>query len=471
MKNPVFNASHGAVARLAQWMRRHPHLTLAFTIMLAALALALLTDTASSLLVAGIVPGVTGGSHVTAEPLTTDITREASPSLLLNEIDQQIVKIRPMATPIDQLSRYGGSKHAGSRIVDYYNVDTKPTTTSLTDDYDEPTTMAPNASNVITLETDNDEMFDTSDTILVQGVRGYEDDGTTLSAEELILYVVSRDDTSGLRVMAVNGKKIGSVTNCVPSIMGGTPLIRMGRAASELDVMSPQFEALPRKEQNYCQIFKMQVEQSTLQKLSNKEVNWTMSDQEEAAIYDMRLGMEKSFLFGVKRRVWDPTKKEHIYLTGGIWHQAGKTFSYTEQLDAAQVVELMREAFTGNKGSKRKVLIGGSRLIGMLSKLDYTRVVTSNEKVSKWGIDFTEVHSKFGTLYIMLSEVFDECGMAESGLVIDPEYLQKYSHVPFSSESLNLKSSGLRNTDALVLTEVSCLVLRYPNAHMRIVQR
>ena len=68
-------------------------------------------------------------------------------------------------------------------------------------------------------------------------------------------------------------------------------------------------------------------------------------------------------------------------------------------------------------------------------------------------------------------EIFDECGMAECGMVIDPEYLQKYSHVPFSTESLNLKKSGLRNTDALVLTEASCLVLRYPNAHMRIIQR
>ena len=117
------------------------------------------------------------------------------------------------------------------------------------------------------------------------------------------------------------------------------------------------------------------------------------------------------------------------------------------------------------------MLIGGSQLIGMLNKLDYTRVVTSHDTVSKWGIDFTEVRSKFGTLYLMLSEIFDECGMAECGMVIDPEYLQKYCHVPFSTESLNLKSSGLRNVDALVLTEASCLVLRYPNAHMRIVQR
>ena len=286
-----------------------------------------------------------------------------------------------------------------------------------------------------------------------------------------MLYVTARDD-DGVVVMAINGKTLGGVQGCVPSIPEDTTLIRMGRAASELDVQSPQFEALPQKAQNYCQIFKMQVEQSTLQKLANKEVNWTMTDQEEAAIYDMRLGMEKSFLFGVKNRLWNPDKKENILFTGGIWHQAGKTFPYSpDSFNGDTVVDIMREAFTGNAGSKRKILLGGSRLIGLFSRLDYTRVISAGESVSKWGIDFTELRSKFGTLYLLLSEIFDECGMPDNGLVIDPEYIQKYSHIPFSAESLNLKASGMRNTDALVMSEASCLVLRYPKAHMRIVVR
>ena len=56
-------------------------------------------------------------------------------------------------------------------------------------------------------------------------------------------------------------------------------------------------------------------------------------------------------------------------------------------------------------------------------------------------------------------------------MIIDPEYIQKYTHIPFSTEQLNLKKSGVRNVDALVMTEASCLVLRYPKAHMRISNR
>lgn len=467
-----------ALRTAVRWIFRHRKLVLTLIAMALVAYLSAHAADGSSILAAAIIPGVAGGRHVVDGPLTTDLTREASPDLLLNEIDRQIVKIRPMATPIDQISRYGGSKHAGSMQVDYYNVDTKPTCTTLAEDYDEPDIdveegeTPPTPTVKVTIQTDNDEMFDASDTILVQGVLGYKEDGVTLSTSELVLYVVSRDTTNGLVVMAVNGKTIGDVKNCVPSIEAETTLIRMGRAASELDVMSPQFEALPQKASNFCQIFKMQVEQSMLQKLANKEVDWTMSDQEEAAIYDMRLGMEKSFLFGVKQRLWNPDKKENIMLTGGIWHQAGKDFHYAAAtMTENEVIDMMREAFTGNNGSKRKVLLGGSRLIGALSHLDVSRVVRSGESVSKWGIDFTELRSKFGTLYLLLSEVFDDCGMDDSGLIIDPEYIQKYSHIPFSTEALNLKSSGLRNTDALVLTEASCVVLRYPKAHMRVTKR
>lgn len=423
----------------------------------------------SELLAVALVTGVEGGKHVVNGPLTLDAVNESGNGMLLNEIDKQIVKIRPMATPIDQLSRCAGAKSSGSMVVDYYNVDTKETKCELSETYVEPdeSEVSENAARA-TINTTNNDVFDVSDTILVSDVTGYAEDGVTSSQNGLVLYVVSKNEDGKLNVMAVNGRKIGEVDCCVPTIPAGTPLIRMGRAATELDVQSPQFEALPKKAQNNCQIFKMQIEQSTLQKIANKEVGWTMSDQEEAAIYDMRLGMEKSFLFGVKRKIYDFKKKENVLFTGGIWYQAGKDFMLDTSQKEDSVIEMMRNAFTGNAGSKRKILVGGSKLIGELNKLDYTRVVNNTETTTKWGIDFSEISSKFGRLYVLLSEVFDDCGMEGCGLIIDPEYIQKYSHLPFGTEALDLKSAGVRNTDALVITEASCLVLRYPKAHMRV---
>lgn len=408
-----------------------------------------------------VIAGVAGkGEHVVDTPLTTKLADTVSPGLLRNEIDDRIVKIRPMSTPLDQISRYGGARLCGSMKVDYYSVDTRPTEDEVKEAYD-PGRTPP--TGVVDIKVNTPAVFEPSTTLLVPSVK-VPDGGS------LVLYVVSRD-TSTIKVMAVNNFADGSEDTCVPALPAGTKLVRMGRAAAELDVMTAQFEALPKKETNFCQIFKAQVEQSTFMKIANKEVGWTFSDQEEAAIIDMRMGMEKNFLFGHKTVITDPEKNEEILLTGGIWNQTGNTFEYDTLDNEAALIDLCKRAFTNNAGSSRKVLIGGTGLIEQLHKIEHSRFLSADQMTTKWGLDFTEIHSKFGTLYVLLSEVFDQCGMPGGGMVIDPEYITKYSHVPFRTERLNLRSAGVRNTDAIVITEASCLVLRYPGSHLRIINK
>ncbi|MCH5328810.1 MAG: DUF5309 family protein [Coprobacter sp.] len=453
------------------WMGLLPLLALAVVLA----GLDVWTGWGLSLSLAVVVPGVTGrGVSVSDEPLTADITRQESADLLRNEIDQRIVKIRPMSTPIDQIMRHSEVRKSGSMVYDYYAVDTKPTKAKISTAYTEPTAgTATSSHKKATLETDNNDIFDVSETILVKGVNGYEADGKTKSSADLVLYVSKKSDDGKLVVYALNGKTVGQIDGVVPSIPKDTVLVRMGRAATELDVQTSQFEALPVKAQNYCQIFKMQVEQSTFQKIANKEVEWNFSDSEECAIFDMRMGMEKSFMFGVKNSIYDADKKQNVMTTGGIWWQAGKEKAYdpTKGLTQNDLIDIMQEAFTGNAGNKRKVLVGGSNFIGLINKLDVQKYVGANEDFVKWGIDFTEIRSKFGKLYVLLDEVFDDCNMSDYGFIFDPEYLTKAVHVPFDRLQLDLKKAGIRNTDAVVLTEASCACLRYPNAHMRIVPK
>lgn len=408
-----------------------------------------------------VVAGVSGkGEHVVDVPLTTKLADTVSPGLLRNEIDDRIVKIRPMSTPLDQISRYGGARLCGSMKVDYYSVDTRPGEDEVKEAYDPGRSPLAGA---IDLKVKTPAVFEPSTTLLVPSVKA-------TKGGSLVLYVVSRS-TDAIKVMAVNNFMPDGSDTSVPALPASTKLIRMGRAAAELDVMTAQFEALPKKETNYCQIFKAQVEQSTFMKIANKEVGWTFSDQEEAAIIDMRMGMEKNFLFGHKTIITDPEKNQEILLTGGIWNQTDNTFEYDKLDSEASLIELCKRAFTNNAGSSRKVLIGGTGLIEQLHKIEHSRFLSADQTTTKWGLDFTEIHSKFGTLYVLLSEVFDQCGMPDSGMVIDPEYITKYSHVPFRTERLNLRSAGVRNTDAIVITEASCLVLRYPGSHMKIVSK
>lgn len=401
-----------------------------------------------------IVTGAAGGSHLIGSPLTNAVTRETAPELLLNDIDSRIVKVRPMATPVDQISRIGSPRKCKSMIAEYYSVDTVPTTAIVTGE-----TSGGGGRITITLGVDTPSIFSVTETVLIPDLTV---DG---KKEDCVFYVTAVEDTKiTLRVIGDNA------TDKIPDIPAGAKVIRMGRAAAELDVQTTQAQAIPVKHKNYCQIFKSQVELGNLQRVAAKEVGWSLSDQEELAVIDMRQGMEKSFLFGRGYRFDKGAGYGEVFMTEGIWHQTSNDFHYTKgALTPKMLVSLSRQAFTGCGASSRKVLIAGSGLIEALSSMDTVKMVGATQTVTRWGIDFTEIHTKFGRLYVVLSETFDACGHADDGMIIDPEYLQKYVHLPFRTLPIDLSKSGQRNTSVTVLTEASCLVLRYPTAHVRVI--
>ncbi len=402
---------------------------------------------------ARIVTGAAGSPHVLETPLTTPVTEEVSPDLLIGDIDSRIVKIRPMATPVDQISRLAPARKCKSMKLEYYSVDTPPEVNTLAAAVEQSA-----STDTALLMLNESNVFCVSDTVLAPDamVNGHK--------VSVMMYVLESKDNA-MKVRAI-GVPSGIL---FPQLVLVSRFVRMGRAAAELDVQTANAQAIPVKLTNYCQIFKAQVEQSMMQRMSAKEVGWTLSDQEEVALMDMRMGMEKNFLFGVRHRFDKGLDYGEVFMTAGIWNQTSNDFTYTKgKLDALKLVALTRKAFTGNAGSARKILVAGSGFIEELSRLNTVKSLGAVETVTRWGIDFKEMHTNFGRLYVVLSEVFDMCGHADDGMVIDPEYLQKYVHIPFKAMPIDLCRSGQRNTEAVVLTEASCLVLRYPNAHMRI---
>ncbi len=397
---------------------------------------------------------------------TIQNTEKQVPELIKNDVDARLTKLRPMSTPVDQISRFTPPRSVNSMKVGYYAVAMRAFETvtarninrvDLTDNPDKEFSIGVAAPSI----------FEVSETLMIDGI-------TDENKLPIIFYVTAVDrNGTEISVRALNPfNEADSGKTYVPAIPASANVIRMGRAAGELDVQTGQYETLPKKKENYCQIFKTQIEQSTLMTRVNKEVGWTFSDQEEIAVYDMRLGMERSFLFGKKAIINDPVKKCEVYFTGGIWNQAGKEVAYTSKaMNVHEWIKIMAQAFTGHNGSKRKVLIAGTNLVERLILMTGSgkHSLLPETKVSRWGMDFTEMISKFGTLYVIHSEVLDSCGHADDGLIIDPDYLTKYVHTPFKAETLDLRSSGQRNTEAVVMTEISCLVLRHPDAHCRVV--
>lgn len=402
------------------------------------------------------------------------------PDFYLDEIDRRLVRIRPMSTPVDQISRYAKNSHSDSFVVKYYSVGTRPITCKLT-----AAVSAQNSGASVPITVDDSNIFTIDDTIRVVGVKGKYDehgnayDANDINTPDLVLCVCGIDQsTSKPVVYAVNGNKDGSNRPIwVPAIASGTTLVRMGKACGELDAQTGRFANLPTAEEQYCQNFMIQVEQSTFDSIAAKQVNWSFTDLEEDGIYDMRLAQENSYLWGVKNVIKHPNKQGmDTYFTGGLWWMAGKdievghwdTTTSSARVSDDDLVDISKDMFVGSGvGNKRKIILCGSDMLAAFSKVD-TEKFRLKESVEAWHLKFKSWDTDFGELLTIHHELFDLNGMADCGFALDPEFLSKKTHLSFSRNLLDLKAAGVRNTKAVVLQEVACLYLRMPKAHARL---
>jgi hypothetical protein len=430
---------------------------------------------------AGVTEGGADATGGTGGIATETGGREnGDPNFYLKEIDKRIIKIRPMATPIDQISRYAKAQQSSSFEVKYYSVGTRPISCKTSKAIEAQTT-----GSSVPLYVDDSNLFTLDDTIRVVGVKGkYDEKGNAYNADDenapdLVLCVCGfSSDTNLPSVYAVNGDLDPSTKQAtrVPAIPAGTTLVRMGKACGELDVQTGRFNNIPTPEIQYCQNFMIQIEQSTFDKIAAKEVNWTFSDIEEDGIYDMRLSQEGSYLFGVKNVINHVSKNGmNTWFTGGIWYMAGKdievgTWDADKKcavISDENLVDITRDLFVGTGiGNKRKVLFCGSDMLAAFSKIQSEKF-RLKDTVEVWNLKFKSWDTDFGEVLTIHHELFDANGMSDCGFAMDPEYLSKRVHSSWGRSVLDLKKAGVRNTEAVVIQEISCLYLRYAKAHAR----
>lgn len=422
-----------------------------------------------------------GGTDPTAGIATeTQGRKDGDPNFYMSDVDQRITKIRPMASPIDQISRYAKSSSCSSFEVKYYSVGTREIKCTTTEQVEK---MQSGASTKLPVSDVN--MFTLDDTIRVVGVKGVTDPSTGKpygeddNTPDLVLCVCGKDSTTNMPIVyAVNGEMDSTSKQpiWVPQISSGATLVRMGKACGELDVQTGRFNNIPMPEIQYCQNFMIQVEQSTFDKIAKKEVNWNFTDLEEDGIYDMRLAMENTYLFGVKAKVNHVTKDNMLtWFTGGLWWMAGKDIEVGEWdaekncavISDENLVDITKDLFVGTGiGNKRKILFCGSDMLAAFSKIKSDKF-RLKDTVEVWNLKFKSWDTDFGEVLTIHHELFDVNGMSDCGFAMDPEYLSKKVHVSWARNVLDLQKAGIRRTDAVVMQEVSCLYLRYAKAHAR----
>jgi len=401
-----------------------------------------------------------------AGAVTITNTRDDSPNLLLDTIDEKVTKIRPYDVPVDTISRHiRDIKTSNNQIVRHYAINVIDLTATLT-------TAIAAGSQQAALSTSNNGIFACEQTIFVSGVNGYKDDGVTVDTEnDLMLYVVGKNSANEPLVIAVNGSGTGN-TKIIPAIPANTVLIRGGRAGSELQIQTDAYSGVPTDWPQYLQKFMAQVEMSTLFDRADKEVDWTFTDAEEEAVFDMKRVQNVTYWKGVLARLKVKNahnkKPEDVYYTRGLWTQAGKDFSFGGvQINIQGMVALMKHTFTGNNSGKKKLLICGSDVIEQLENVEYNRVIREGTKMQAYGIEVSQIISKFGTLLVVHDQSLDDIGWTDRAFVLDADFLRKWT-MGWRINEFDFRKAGDSDADGRMLMEICGLVLKNPNAHSRV---
>lgn len=399
-----------------------------------------------------------------------------TPEVYEDQYDKLITEVRIARTPLDQISRRSRrNSKVKAMEFKYGSIDYLPIKTQTSAAFSAGDTYTQHSTPVV-IKVTNAGIFNRRDVIVVRGVNGYKPNSSTAdTGVDLKLWVLDRNSNTELKVVAVNGTQIGNYYNQVPNIASGKELIRIAKACAELDSQAPGYSILPTSDEQYCQKFMAQVEQSTIDALTAKRYDIKLSDQEEATLADMRLGMEGAFLFGTRGKIIDPETLRNVWFTGGIWNTPGlTTLSYSVDngsypLDIARLIGWTKTMFTGPAAGKsdKRVVICGSDLLESLQNLFYKAQYVTNT-FKKWDLEFTEFKTTFGSFEFVLDEVFDLHGRSKDGIIIDPDYLDRFTFEPFGRNTLDLNAQGTRDSKAIVLREISAMVLKSPNNHARI---
>lgn len=423
-------------------------------------------------------------------------------------VNPTVVEMKLESCPIDQILR--ASKRMtpiDSNIIYYYSIGQRPIKTKLTEKVTKTT-----SGGSVTFKVENPTVFGIGDIIMVNGMLGYDDNGTDRSKMiPLQLRVTSVDNDGNPTCYALNGKKNVSRGNRdIPEdIAAGTVVMRLGRAAGEKEVETGSYYSMPDKSFQYCQRFIMQVEESLIDRMMKTQVQWDFTRQEKMAMDDMRQGQELSGLFGYRSQSQGGKDVGMVYTMGGIFWEAGKDLQlghwepkmrkndkgdlvpvttkvkvtnsdgttevvkqvYEYVISEKELTQFIAAMLKGAGNSSRTKLLFVDNLIyqAFANLRSNKRIITQTEKdYQGWKLDFEKFESMGTKILIYRHDAFNSWGMDGRAFCLDARYLDKYVFGTWTRNEFNAKDLLIRNTAGVVMEEYSCWVLTFPDAHARV---
>lgn len=385
-----------------------------------------------------------------------------------NSVSKKLAKIMPSRTPLDSMLRNIGTGTCKSDKYEFFSIVARGikavvgATVSAASSIEKSTNITL-SSGVHCLSKDGDLLVPNYNvsggaaTIVEKGV----------ALRPLIIHIV---DINGEEITVVG------VNAPVPALAENTVLYRLANASDQTIAMSHDPQSVPTKDFNYCQRNLCTVSENIFQTLQEKEVEFSMAELKEQALYDFRWQAEMTAIFGANAKLEEnfrdtKTGKRKLHMRGlldfPIQDVDFTDDAYADVDIAEKLNEMCEDIFAGNNGSEERLFIYGPEVATMManSKVWQKRMDAAKTEV-KWGVKWKLIETNFGTLRGVMQPGFGLLGdYSKCALVIDPANIRRVEQVALNSRNLDLRSAGISNSNDVVLEEAYTLEVTNPKTH------
>ena len=402
----------------------------------------------------GVIDGTTVVSGIA--PSTTVV----EPGYLEEDLDKQIVKIRPQDTPIDTFTRsIANNEPCKSWEAGGWEIGTRETRDQVNGAVD---------ASATSITVDNVDMWKPNDSFIVHSIYNGNDAGPLLDGSSRpVQCVVKSISGSTLTV-----QRVGNLSAALPAIPDNSFLCRLSPAVSELEASVEGFAIQPSDRKYYNQTHMTQVEESVIHALLKKKVAMDFGVYKEQTLWDFKRGMELCNLFGVGGLAKN-AKGELVHLSTGLWWQMNQssTVDYTSAMTDQDWNAIGKAVFEGNNGSDRRLLFAGNTLLEQIANAaSYSKQLEAKNTEMVLGLRVFKIETPFGELLVKPMGSLFEGYYSKCGMVIDPNFVKKFIMEPLTTTQLDLNKTGQRRVDnAIRIHETYSLFLENLPCHRLIV--
>lgn len=254
------------------------------------------------------------------------------------------------------------------------------------------------------------------------------------------------------------------------TIAAEAKMYRVGIACDQNTAITDDPQAMPKKEYNYCQRMLCTISENAYQALQEKDVEFSLADLKEQAIFDFRLQSEAAAIFGgaaiAGEGFIDPeTMQRKLHMRGVLDFDIQHIVKGDEDIDVF-LNNAMQKLFSVNNGSEERILLYGAGFATKLANSKWwTKQLEANKTDLAWGVTWKMVESNFGRLRGIMDPALSLLGYENCALVVDRRHIRVVEQVPMQERKLDLQKAGIRNSHDVVLEESITLELTNPKAH------